>query len=144
MPYPNSNTQDAKRNMIDNLENLRRAPNKTALPLETATDYSGYAKSQLLTEVKFLDQEVRKLRATNTILEDGLRQMENRVLASIVENGTAQQKLSQPPSPSTPLDEERILALRDENVMLAQALIDSENEITRMAKMLELLSAKLL
>lgn len=148
--------QDQKRSLIDSLEALRgargcgRAAQEERLTLVKTEEPTVPALQQ---EVLALREELHNYRSTNAILENDLRRMEQKALDTIAENGQLKQcldKLRQNGQHNADADAEersRLVAelaqARNDHFMLTQALIDSENELSRLTRMLEKLAGRL-
>lgn len=139
----------AKRALIDTLESSRHAaPGRPRAEASAAVDDA--RKSGLIAEVERLRAETARARADDAVLEEGLRQMEDRALAAIREAGalkTRCQKLQIQAAGDQAAENTR-LALRlqgkeEENRLLTEALAASENEIARLSQMLAKVMEKL-
>lgn len=151
----NGNTQEHKRDLINSLESLRggrsqaiparREPQPEAIQTDLPSRQD---------DLHYLQNELRLSRTTNSMLENDLKRMEQKLLDTIAENGRLKQMLDkascnggQQRLPSDDRAEDILRQLqqsRNDHFMLTQALIDSENEIARLTKVLEKLTNRLL
>lgn len=148
--------QEQKRNLIDSLEAMRGAHTADRCPSSQAVACPSSAQpttQALQHEIGVLREELHSSRSTNAILENDLRRMEQKALDTIAENGQLKQcldKMRQSGQLSADAEAEEKARLitelsqaRNDHFMLTQALIDSENELSRLTRMLEKLAGRL-
>ncbi|MDR0867785.1 MAG: hypothetical protein LBP75_04825 [Planctomycetota bacterium] len=125
---PSANDLEEKRSALAGLEGARREPKA---PRRT--------KDGLGREVERLNRELRVALATNAILEESQRKLEAKTVLALREAKEAQRELRRRLLNRSPQDETvrykmlvELQARKDENALLTQALVDSENEIARL------------
>lgn len=146
--------QEQKRSLIDSLEALRggnaREVRSGAAPCAQPVPIPAVFES-LQVELKSLREELATSKTTNAILEKDILRIEQRALDAIAENGQLKQridKMQQNSNYNADADEQAQLLAdlrqsRNDHFMLTQALIDSENEISRLTLTLEKVTGKL-
>ena len=148
-----SDAATTKRNLIASLELLRDNNTKA----KTAKRHSVPAEEKNAKtsnqEIHLLHKEVKKLRSLNILLESDLKNMEQKALAAISEAGKFREMLDKTRDSNSANEtryyaEERQAILselrhsRHTHTMLTQAVIESENEITRLTKTIEKLTMR--
>ena len=149
-----ADTTNEKRILIDSLELLRgNTPHKSENKGQNTA--SGTPIPQYTTEISVLRQEVKKLQSANILLENDLKNMEQKALEAIAESGHLRHQLDMARDNSSAnqnryYEEERQALLselrhsRYTHQMLSEAVTESQNEITRLTRTLEKLTFKLL
>ncbi|GHS93739.1 hypothetical protein FACS1894107_12490 [Planctomycetales bacterium] len=127
---PSANDLEEKRSVLAGLEDARREPSAPS---------ARWTKDGLGREVERLNRELRVALATNAILEESQRKLEAKTVLALREAKEAQRELRQRLLNRSPQDETarykmlvELQARKDENALLTQALVDSENEIVRL------------
>lgn len=161
MPKNEGSDQDKKRDLIQSLESLRR-PNNTTQMTAPAISKPSFSSSlekmnvdELRNEVQFLTKELQQSRNASKSHKSAIQKMEQKTLDAIAEAGNLKRLLEQATANKTGEEADYCLIerdgllkelkqSRDDHLMLTQALIDSENEISRLTKVLEKISLKLI
>lgn len=149
-----SDAQEHKRDLINSLESLRGGRGqRQPVRCESQPTASTSELPSRQDDLQYLHNELRLSRTTNSMLENDLKRMEQKLLDTIAENGRLKQMLDKVSSSSAqrlPSDDRaedilrQLQQSRNDHFMLTQALIDSENEIARLTKVLEKLTGRLL
>ena len=149
-----TDTTNEKRILIDSLELLRgNTPHKSENTRES--DNRSTLNQQYTAKITILQQEAKKLKSANILLESDLKSMEQKALEAISESGRLRHQLDMARDNSSAnqnryYEEERQALLselrhsRYTHQMLTEALTESQNEITRLTRDLEKLTFKFL